>query len=360
MKVLVKNFLRREWLYLLFLVILTGTYLFLSLNRPHWHKNLGPGAYQAFLAAEKTFQAKASSPEELQVFFKKKPALGLTVSIFSGVFGLLFLAGCALDILLISSRDFRRRVLQTQPAPPAVWGAGSVLRVVVQFMAFSLLINLVLDALLHLTALMNEQSAALFHTVIMDTAAALLIVREIRSKGGSWKDLGFDFRSRKAVGEMAFGLGGYAAVIPFFVAVLALLLAVMQWLAYEPEPHPLVEIFLNEDRRAQWLIGFSIFLACVAGPFFEEIFFRGFCYPAFKKILGPTGGGLLSAVFFSLIHHNQFAFLPIFILGLVLVFLYEKRGNLTAPITLHFFHNGVFIAYFFIAKALMTAVNAGG
>jgi membrane protease YdiL (CAAX protease family) len=42
------------------------------------------------------------------------------------------------------------------------------------------------------------------------------------------------------------------------------------------------------------------------------------------------------------------------VLGLGLGYLYEKRGTLLPSIVLHIIHNGVFIAYFFLAKRLLT------
>jgi membrane protease YdiL (CAAX protease family) len=125
---------------------------------------------------------------------------------------------------------------------------------------------------------------------------------------------------------------------------------VAEMLAYRPPGHPLVEIFLTEEQRAPWLIYYSIFLAVCVGPVVEEIVFRGFCYPIFKKRFGVPAGMIMSAGLFAWIHENSFAFWPIFVLGLVLAYLYEKRKSLIAPITLHVVHNGIFLAYFFLAK----------
>ena len=62
---------------------------------------------------------------------------------------------------------------------------------------------------------------------------------------------------------------------------------------------------------------------------------------------------ILTAFFFALIHQNLFAFFPIFILGLCLCYLYEKRGTLVPSIVLHLTHNLVFITYFFLAKKVL-------
>jgi len=63
---------------------------------------------------------------------------------------------------------------------------------------------------------------------------------------------------------------------------------------------------------------------------------------------------ILSSAFFSLIHQNAFAFLPVFVLGLGLGYLYEKRGTLLPSIALHIVHNSIFIGYFFLAKEVLT------
>jgi len=64
----------------------------------------------------------------------------------------------------------------------------------------------------------------------------------------------------------------------------------------------------------------------------------------------------LSSAFFASSHQNIFAFLPIFVLGLGLGYLYEKRGTLVPSIVLHIVHNTIFISYFFLAKEVL----AGG
>ena len=101
------------------------------------------------------------------------------------------------------------------------------------------------------------------------------------------------------------------------------------------------------------LIYYSLFLAALFGPIFEEIFFRGFCYPILKRRIGVPLSMVTTAAFFALIHENSFAFLTIFVLGLGLVYLYEKRGSLVAPLTMHITHNVVFLSYFFFTKEIL-------
>ncbi|HOW88594.1 MAG TPA: CPBP family intramembrane metalloprotease, partial [Candidatus Omnitrophota bacterium] len=65
-------------------------------------------------------------------------------------------------------------------------------------------------------------------------------------------------------------------------------------------------------------------------------------------------GMTLSAAFFAGIHHSGFVFWPVFILGIALAYLYDKRNSLIAPIVLHITHNTLFIAYFFLIKQIIS------
>ena len=125
---------------------------------------------------------------------------------------------------------------------------------------------------------------------------------------------------------------------------------IVQFFQYEPPPHPLVDVFVVEDGRSHLVMYLSIVLACIVGPFIEEVFFRGFCYRAFRSKSGVRWAMVISAAFFAFIHTSSFAFLPIFFLGLVLAYMYEKRGSLIPSITIHILHNTFFIGYFFVLK----------
>ena len=49
----------------------------------------------------------------------------------------------------------------------------------------------------------------------------------------------------------------------------------------------------------------------------------------------------LNAALFSLLHFELRAVLWLFILGVALAYVYEKTGNLVAPITLHMLNNAI-------------------
>ncbi len=75
------------------------------------------------------------------------------------------------------------------------------------------------------------------------------------------------------------------------------------------------------------------------GPICEEVFFRGFALPAFARRYGLWGGILLSAVLFSVFHFSIGAFVPIFIFGIVLAWLYVRTGSIYPSIVAHMTQN---------------------
>jgi len=97
---------------------------------------------------------------------------------------------------------------------------------------------------------------------------------------------------------------------------------------------------LLQESEDPLVLGLMAFAAVIAAPLCEEIVFRGYLYPVMKKFGGMTVAAGCSALIFAAAHGNLTALLPLFIFGIVLVFLYEKTGSLWAPIATHFCFNG--------------------
>jgi uncharacterized protein len=84
------------------------------------------------------------------------------------------------------------------------------------------------------------------------------------------------------------------------------------------------------------------------GPVGEELLFRGILYPCIKQAGFPRIALWGTSLAFAAIHVNLPIFLPLLVLGLVSVWLYEKTNNLLASITLHASFNAIelLIMYF--------------
>lgn len=90
-----------------------------------------------------------------------------------------------------------------------------------------------------------------------------------------------------------------------------------------------------------WLVTVAI---VVFAPIAEELFFRGIVFNAWLREAGRIWAYVGSAALFAAIHLSLESLLPIFLLGLALAWVYQRIGNLLAPITMHATVNGISVA----------------
>ncbi len=82
------------------------------------------------------------------------------------------------------------------------------------------------------------------------------------------------------------------------------------------------------------VLAYTVFV----GPVVEEVYFRGFLYTGLRSRLSPILAALVAAGMFGLAHPDH-RVLGTFLIGLLLVLLYEKTGNLLVPTLGHVFIN---------------------
>ena len=143
---------------------------------------------------------------------------------------------------------------------------------------------------------------------------------------------------------------GYAAFLPILIAIMMLIFFFVNIIKYEPPVQPIVEVFILEKRAS--VLWISTLFAAIFGPVAEEIFFRGFLYPAAKKKWGIFAAIMGTSFIFSLLHSHLVGFLPIMALGVLLTYLYEKTGSLLVPITVHVMHNVGMVILVFMTRAI--------
>jgi membrane protease YdiL (CAAX protease family) len=103
---------------------------------------------------------------------------------------------------------------------------------------------------------------------------------------------------------------------------------------------------LSQTASVPGLLPLLFLSGVIIAPIAEEIVFRGYLYKAFRDRFKPSYAIFLSAALFSAIHLELLAAAPLFVIGIVLAYVYEKTGNLMAPITLHVLNNAV--AFLFV------------
>ncbi len=108
--------------------------------------------------------------------------------------------------------------------------------------------------------------------------------------------------------------------------------------------------FLPVGLRDPWglekgslsLMGFAAYSVVVifVGPIIEEIGFRGWLYAPFARKVGRRGAICLTSAIFTYTHFQSLPDkIPIFLIGLILAWLYDRTGSLAAPIVVHMFIN---------------------
>nr|WP_274380940.1 CPBP family intramembrane glutamic endopeptidase [Desulforadius tongensis] len=78
-----------------------------------------------------------------------------------------------------------------------------------------------------------------------------------------------------------------------------------------------------------------VFAAGVMAPIAEEIYYRGFAFPAFVKRWGPVIGVIVSGLFFAAVHLSTVWFWEIALVGAGLALLYYQTGSLIPGIIAH-------------------------
>lgn len=100
-----------------------------------------------------------------------------------------------------------------------------------------------------------------------------------------------------------------------------------------------------------WLKIAFILAGAVAAPIGEEVFFRGFVYNALKRRINVPVAIVLSGLVFALAHFNPLALIPIWLMGILLAFTYERTRSLWVTILMHAINNGFAFAALWFTMA---------
>lgn len=165
----------------------------------------------------------------------------------------------------------------------------------------------------------------------------------MRKYGAGWRDLGL-----RGFGGTALGLGcGLMILSYFFNLVYSLILAQFN-LQMQADLGPMLA-----ELSSPWLL---LFGAVVVAPVVEEIFFRGFLFAGLRQRYGWPRAAVLSGALFAVVHLQLTAIAPIFLLGLIFAFLYERSGSIWPAVLMHVSSNALALG----ATYLILQVGASG
>lgn len=281
-------------------------------------------------------------PEELAT---KVPLL-----LARGMLGNLSILFCiGLSGVCVLSAVHRKRVLEfLQPTPvrvlPAVRGVDMVASIVLSLAAGSLLAQLVLpnsglsSGEYSALSLMCASTGAFFACAGLAALAA--------ARAGGWHGanglLPFWTQSKllpakSVLNDIGLALGVFAMINgPLLLTGLLNKWLVKSW-GIKPDQHSLIGELLAPQPI--WVLAAFLFAATVGAAFTEEILFRGGIYNVCRRHMGRWPAAISGALIFSAVHFIHSDFLPLFAMGLIMTWLYEKTGRLVASMVFHFTNN---------------------
>lgn len=103
---------------------------------------------------------------------------------------------------------------------------------------------------------------------------------------------------------------------------------------------PSTDVYTKLLGQTTWYtLILNLLLAGVLAPFVEETLFRGVIFGSLRAYFGKWTAAVISAAIFSSLHLQTYGFFPRFILGISLVYLYDKYKSLYPAVALHALNN---------------------
>jgi membrane protease YdiL (CAAX protease family) len=172
----------------------------------------------------------------------------------------------------------------------------------------------------------------LWSLIIANVVAIVLIVLVVRVYYNEPISL-LGFTTKNMPKAVLYGIAGYAVTM---LVLTSISYPIEQRVGVDPTQQALAK-----SAMVPSLVPLLLLSGAIVAPIAEEVVFRGYLYKACRDQFKPMYAIGLNAALFSLLHFELRAVLWLFILGIALAYVYEKTGNLVAPITLHMLNNTI-------------------
>lgn len=117
----------------------------------------------------------------------------------------------------------------------------------------------------------------------------------------------------------------------------------------------LLEEVPNNRNTSLWL---GLVLFGIVAPIMEEIIFRWLMYGRIKLMIGRILAPILTSLFFGLYHGNLLQAIYAFIMGLIMILLYESCQSLLASILFHMGANIVVFSLSFLPGKFISIADS--
>ncbi|KPJ58909.1 MAG: hypothetical protein AMS15_07400 [Planctomycetes bacterium DG_23] len=248
-------------------------------------------------------------------------------------------------------RSLRKRPVFAQaPLNPVSWTLNEAVLAVFSIFLFLFAAALMIREIFPGMGEVKQGIIGMLYMFVIQTLVCTFILIKIYQRTGSLGEA-LGIKARRGINEFWAGIFCFFIFLPVvFLSGKFVELLERLWGVRIPR-QPITELIESVQRPEH--LGLLIFMVVVFAPFAEELLFRVFLYGALRRRYGPRPAMMASALIFSVVHFNRFALLPIFVLGLVLAYIYEKRQSILAPAAVHMTNNGLqFLVFFMLRRSL--------
>lgn len=344
------EFIRRERLYILLLIfVILMNILVLSYEaRYRVEKKIVKITVGQTVQAKKTTDLKT---EKLEKVLEEKKQLRALFTVASLIILLILCLGLMLDVILFIWKVARKSInILTYRTQTVKWNLWDVCKVAILFSFFGYMIVMIESALARTFPMVkNNDLRMIANSSILDTLAVVFIIYfTVNQYKEKLIALGVSFKN--FFKNIFYGIVTYIAAVPILLTILIAVSAISDVFNYTSKEQAVVTLFMRENN-VKFLV-YTILFAAIIGPIIEELFFRGFMYNALKKHVGIFWSAVVTASVFASLHAHAVGFVPIMVLGLLLVYLYEKTGTLVASMTVHVMHNTSMVLLVLLIKEI--------
>jgi uncharacterized protein len=183
------------------------------------------------------------------------------------------------------------------------------------------------------------QVSTLVQGVALMILIALLVLVFLRVVRGH--DLGELFGLRHMSWKTALKAALFAIVPAAILTMSAAFICQELLTGVWPELEPQETVKMFAESNSVLLKSMLLLAAVVSAPLVEEVIFRGFLYPVFKRYTDAWLAAPVNALLFAMVHNHIGSLLPLFVFALAMILAYEVTGCLLVPIFMHALFNGM-------------------
>ena len=223
-----------------------------------------------------------------------------------------------------------------QGVPPidVPWGAGDAARAVGLVVAGAAVAILLVWPFRGRSGALEDAVTTLVFAGLTGLLLVSVWLFGVRKYGAPWRSLGLS----PPAGASTIALS--AACLVLSIGFLIVFVS----LAERFGPDILVPEPLDVDRLGSGaFLVVNVAIAVLAGPFAEEIFFRGFLLAALVPALGTLRAAALASALFAVAHVDVGVMVPFFFTGLLLSWLYLRTRSIWPPMLAHAGQNALAI-----------------